>query len=357
MSGPGSRWPRSWSCRPRSAASGTPAPSSTWPRSISWPRVRRSSPSGTRHSSSSSCKYVAAHREELARAWAAGRTVREGIEFRVTRPPRTRLDVLQREPLEWSRLLPRLRLLSCWADAHGRSRGGTPPAMVSGRHRAGEGAPGDGSADDAPARRARAAACPWCGRSSSSSKTPAAASSASTSSRAGPCTPSLLTQRAGLCRYRIGDRVRVTHFHRETPCLVFVGRDGRVSDLVGEKLHEEFVRGALRTLALPDDGFCTLLPTREADGPGHYVLLIDRLDGSAHDVARRLDAALQESPATARPAPSASWLRPRSTSPPDAEARFLGHFAASGMRLGDVKHRALVTEPVDGAGLATWGGR
>lgn len=46
---------------------------------------------------------------------------------------------------------------------------------------------------------------------------------------------------AGLLRYRIGDRIRVGGFYRGTPLLEFVGRAGVVSDLVGEKLTVEFV--------------------------------------------------------------------------------------------------------------------
>ncbi|MEQ1842782.1 MAG: GH3 auxin-responsive promoter family protein, partial [Verrucomicrobiales bacterium] len=55
----------------------------------------------------------------------------------------------------------------------------------------------------------------------------------------------LISNRSGLLRYRLGDRVRVTGFHRATPLLNFIGRSGIVSDLVGEKLTLEFVERQL----------------------------------------------------------------------------------------------------------------
>src|SRR6185295_8804456 len=102
------------------------------------------------------------------------------------------------------------------------------------------------------------------------------------------------SQRGGLSRYRIGDRVRVSHVYRRTPCLTFVGREGSVSDLVGEKLHETFVAEALDRLGLRPDGFRTLLPVRRPDGGGYYALVVDRLDTSPGGLACQLDARLQE---------------------------------------------------------------
>ena len=51
----------------------------------------------------------------------------------------------------------------------------------------------------------------------------------------------IISQKGGLYRYRIGDRVLVTKFYLNTPCLKFIGREGNTSDLVGEKLQEDFL--------------------------------------------------------------------------------------------------------------------
>lgn len=69
----------------------------------------------------------------------------------------------------------------------------------------------------------------------------------------------LMSNRSGLLRYQLGDRVRVSGFYHRTPILDFLGRAGVVSDLVGEKMTLEFVEqevapaiGAYFCL-LPDD--------------------------------------------------------------------------------------------------------
>ncbi len=55
----------------------------------------------------------------------------------------------------------------------------------------------------------------------------------------------------GLYRYRLGDRVRVTGFYRECPLLRFLGRSGLVSDHFGEKLTPEAVDLWLPTRSSP----------------------------------------------------------------------------------------------------------
>jgi hypothetical protein len=56
----------------------------------------------------------------------------------------------------------------------------------------------------------------------------------------------IVTTGGGLYRYSIGDLIRVTGFIGNAPCLRFVGREGNVSDLFGEKLHGDFVGKTVR---------------------------------------------------------------------------------------------------------------
>jgi hypothetical protein len=99
----------------------------------------------------------------------------------------------------------------------------------------------------------------------------------------------VVTTRSGLWRYRTGDRVRVTGFWRSAPCIEFLGREGIVSDLCGEKLDEALVIGRLPVLD-------SLLAPSMVPGP-HYALFLDaaRTD---EDCARRyagaMDAGLSE---------------------------------------------------------------
>lgn len=93
----------------------------------------------------------------------------------------------------------------------------------------------------------------------------------------------ILTTSGGLYRYRLGDEVEVTGRFGALPVLRFRGRADRVSDLVGEKLSEAFVAGALA--AAGASGFALLAP--EGD---RYVLYTD---APAPGLAGRVDAALR----------------------------------------------------------------
>ena len=86
----------------------------------------------------------------------------------------------------------------------------------------------------------------------------------------------IVTTGGGLYRYALGDRVRVTGFIQGAPCLRFIGREGNVSDLFGEKLQGAFVDGVVRR-ALAQQGvtprFFLLAPTRCAPGEGYALFL------------------------------------------------------------------------------------
>lgn len=126
----------------------------------------------------------------------------------------------------------------------------------------------------------------------------------------------VLSQPAGLLRYRIGDRVRVVGWQGATPCLELLGRDEQVSDMVGEKLSAAFVARALRQLELEPAFLRTLVArhpgpflvggapvrrgaTRDANDfdqrPG-YVLLLDQGPTSwkIDALAQHLEEALRE---------------------------------------------------------------
>ena len=55
----------------------------------------------------------------------------------------------------------------------------------------------------------------------------------------------ILTNGGGLYRYITGDMVQITGFMGGAPQMKFIGRAGRLSDLVGEKLTEYHVNQAL----------------------------------------------------------------------------------------------------------------
>jgi hypothetical protein len=90
----------------------------------------------------------------------------------------------------------------------------------------------------------------------------------------------LLTTGGGLYRYALGDCVRVTGRMGALPVLSFIGRE-HVSDMTGEKLHEEEVARAVRA-ALADENadvsFWMVSP--EQDGAAYYYVLYCEAEGS-----------------------------------------------------------------------------
>jgi hypothetical protein len=59
----------------------------------------------------------------------------------------------------------------------------------------------------------------------------------------------VITNHAGLYRYRLGDVVRIVDFAGTTPVFEFDHRRGNVLDLVGEKTTEQHFRSAFAQLA------------------------------------------------------------------------------------------------------------
>lgn len=99
----------------------------------------------------------------------------------------------------------------------------------------------------------------------------------------------LVTTRSGLWRYDTGDRVRITGYWKAAPCLIFLGREGSVVDLCGEKLDE-----ALVLARLPAELEAFQAPA--ADGRGYCLFLeaAQVTQGESEKLAERVDAALCE---------------------------------------------------------------
>ena len=79
----------------------------------------------------------------------------------------------------------------------------------------------------------------------------------------------VITTPGGLYRYDMGDRVLCTGHVGRAPLLCFIGRAGLVSDMVGEKLTDDFAASILADLP-----FTTMLAARLSPEP-HYELLVD----------------------------------------------------------------------------------
>ena len=101
----------------------------------------------------------------------------------------------------------------------------------------------------------------------------------------------------GLWRYRLGDLVEVDGFISATPSLRFIGRDGGVSDVCGEKLTEAFVTRGLEAVCAAfgfAPRFAMLAPESDAAGRWGYTLFVE--GETPNDLAACLDKELGNNP-------------------------------------------------------------
>jgi hypothetical protein len=157
----------------------------------------------------------------------------------------------------------------------------------------------------------------------------------------------VVTNGAGLWRYRLGDIVECTGRLRATPSLRFLGRSGRVSDLRGEKLSEPFVSEALRTLWSPGapPAVAVLRAWDDRIHAGYeLVLSTETLDEPIIELTMRLERALEANPhyALARRLGQLAPLRVVEVSPNAAQDALREASQRRGVRIGDVKPPTLV---------------
>ncbi len=257
----------------------------------------------------------------------------------VARGELVREVLVAREP-DWTRLWPRLAVVSCWDQAAARPyanalRGAFPGVRVQGKGLlATEGLVTIPFGD---------ASMPVLAVDSGFYEFVDAHGVAHL---AGDVVPGdeyelLLTNDSGLYRYAIGDRVRVHAFAGGAPTLEFMGRAGVASDLCGEKLTEAFVSAALRGLALR---FAMLAPSESS--PRGYVLLLDAAEVDATSAVRfaaGADVALAVNPQYAYARELGQLPPVRAVRCAHPVERWLDLCRQRGQRLGDIKPAALCT--------------
>lgn len=155
----------------------------------------------------------------------------------------------------------------------------------------------------------------------------------------------LLTTGGGLYRYALGDMVEVVGKLSETPFIRFLGKTGKISDLVGEKLNELHVASALdaalaaRGLAAP---FAMLAP-RWGEPPSYQLFVhVAAATSDLEALASDLDGRLREAHHYAY-ARDLGQLGAISVVPLDADANavYLQACEARGQKLGNIKPVAL----------------
>lgn len=152
----------------------------------------------------------------------------------------------------------------------------------------------------------------------------------------------LLTTGGGLYRYALHDAVKVVGRLGETPLVEFVGKTGKVSDVVGEKLNELRVGEVLEQILSELDIACPFaMLAPEWGDPPYYALFLecpDLADEGLAAVAAHLEARLRQSHhyAYARDLGQLSCLRPVRLAP-HAVSRYLAGCETLGQRPGDIK--------------------
>ncbi len=112
----------------------------------------------------------------------------------------------------------------------------------------------------------------------------------------------IVTTGGGLYRYQTKDVVEVVGYEEQCPLIRFCGRSGKVSDIVGEKLTEEFVAAALQHLRVQHSfspKFAMLVPQRESQ-LGYWLLVetdqLDRDHARRGEITTALEAVLSQNP-------------------------------------------------------------
>ena len=151
----------------------------------------------------------------------------------------------------------------------------------------------------------------------------------------------VMTTNSGLYRYNTGDQVRVEGFSSaQRPYLRFVGREGFISDLAGEKLSEPFVAQCLaQVFQMPVAEKALLVPDHTHLG---YVLI--SIAPLSADQLSAVEAQLEQNPQYAY-ARALKQLAPlRHCHVPDMVQRVENRLLSQGSRLGDIKPLTLRRE-------------
>lgn len=256
-----------------------------------------------------------------------------------------RAAALQRNPIDWAVIWPELKLVSCWASGNASRPAEHLAGVMSHAMTQGKGL----LATEAPMTVPLIGAdgqVPMVDEVYIELEDDAGRLHPLETAEDGAEYGMVISQLGGLCRYRIGDKVRVDGRFMGTPRLELIGRTEATSDLVGEKLHEAFVGQIVGDLGVNEAFIATLVPCRAPED--HYVLLLDQATARAEDVADRLERALMQAHHY-RHARLLGQLGPaRVKVTPQAADAVLAYHVRRGMRCGDVKHRALLTTPADG---------
>jgi len=157
----------------------------------------------------------------------------------------------------------------------------------------------------------------------------------------------VITTRSGLYRYDLGDEVVCRDVADGVPGLEFLGRCGVVADMVGEKLAEPFVAACIAGM----DGNAILAPVESARR--RYILLHDTPLPAA-EIVSRIEGRLTENPhyAYARRIGQLGSLRAHTC--PGLRSAYQRWRVQQGQKLGDIKPPVLLRTAEETARLLSF---
>lgn len=183
------------------------------------------------------------------------------------------LPLLKKDPIPWAEIWPELKLISCWTQGAAHE-----PAQALGRHFPETFIQGKGLlATEAPLTvpllsAGKETCLPMLSEVFFEFEDQQGQIFGIAELEEGRDYSLIISQKSGFLRYRMGDRVRVQGQHGNCPALQFLGRDHSVTDLVGEKLNEDYVLQCLSAEPFRELSKSILIPMR---GPDRYRLLVE----------------------------------------------------------------------------------
>lgn len=293
---------------------------------------------------SSLIEFIEANRRTVASDLRAGEIAAQGRVFTLPASAaqrRRRATLLENGPLDLPAIWPQLRILSCWTDGNAALvleplRRRLPQATLQGKGLIATEAPMTIPLWHAPGP------VPLLGEVFFELAASDGKIRRLHEAERGARYDLIVSQSAGLARYRIGDQVEVGDSYYRTPTLRFVGRSRLTSDLVGEKLNENFVRDSLNSLPPLARERWMLVPA-VADGRARYVCLVESAQPAA-DLAGAIDETLQRAHHY-RLARELGQLAPVSVERHQRlDESYLAWSAAQGRKWGNVKPCALIAD-------------
>jgi GH3 auxin-responsive promoter len=252
----------------------------------------------------------------------------------------SRANVLQ-DPINWPSVWPHLQLISCWDEGQARPLAQELAARFPGVTFQGKGLLATEAPLSMPITAAKGA-LPLYDSVFFEFLRDDGSLALLSELTVGTIYEVVITTASGLIRYRLGDLIRVTGQHRGAPVIAFHGRGADISDMVGEKLSEAFVRGALTPL-IPSGRFLLLPDAAQR----RYVLLSE----DSEDISPMAEAALNAAYHYQLARQQSQLGAIKAVRVHDLLGLIKRFATGQGQAMGHVKDTALLSDPVKAAAL------